>query len=686
MNNYLDNLNENQKDAVKSVDGPVRIIAGPGSGKTKTIVSKITYILDNELAKPEEIVVFTFTNKAANEIKERIHSFTEKEIKNVYTYHGWAARFLRVEATKLGIDKNYIILDTYDRSKLIKNILKENADESIDLKETLSRFSVYSMDEKTKEIEKTKPYYSKISNLYDKYVEKKKEMNSFDFDDLLTEVAKSLNENSELRSYYQNKYKYIFVDEFQDTNPIQYGILKNITTNSSNITVVGDPDQNIYSWRGADIKIILDFKNDFKSTKTFVLNENYRSTKNIINVSNKLINSNENRFNFDVKPIHSEGEPVKVIVGRNKFDEAYQVVREIISLNREHGIKFHDIAIIYRANFISRTFEAELIKHNINYQLIGGFKFFERKEVKETLQFFFFLYKKDDFTLRDIINIPARGIGEMTLNNLLTNAFAETKTLWEYLKENTNDLPKKLKDFVETTNKYINKIENEDPILTLKDYLKDIGFIDYYFPNEDKYENIMGLFDQLKIMIEKSESINELFNWMTLQSSGDLSSKQNNVTLITAHASKGLEFNSVFLVAFNEGTLPSRRSTTKIEIEEEKRIAYVAMTRAEQRLYLTYSTDYDYATQDEMKPSNFFKYIQNDLNNYNYNTGELKDIPGGFVSSKNVKLILGDEIMHKTYGLGKVINVEDSFFTANFEKGIGDKELMVGHPSYSIKK
>ncbi len=687
--NYLENLNENQKKAVLTTEGPVRIIAGPGSGKTRTIVSKIIHVLENKLAKPDEIVVFTFTNKAANEIKERIASFLGYKFINVFTYHGWAARFLRIEAEKLGIDKDYRILDAYDQRKLVKEIMKEVNNETIDIKDALSRFSVYAFDNETMLAETKTKYYGKISNLYKLYVEKKKAMNSFDFDDLLSEVAKFLNENQDFRNFYTNKYKYIFVDEFQDTNKTQYSILSNITTNTSNITVVGDPDQNIYSWRGADVKIILNFMEDYPTTKTIVLSENYRSTVNIASVSNELINHNEDRISFDVQSVNEDGDTVKLMAGRNKFDEADQVVSEIVRLHRDEGIQFHEMAIIYRANYISRTFESELLKRHIGYQLIGGFKFFDRREIKETLQFLYFLFKKDDFTFRDIINIPTRGVGEKSLEKLQQDAIRNTTTIWEYVVNNKDSLSLKLKKFIESTMEHIERFDNkEDPTIVLTDYLHDIGFMDYYSLIEDKHENIIGLLEQLPQMFDTADSMADLFNWITLQSSSDKSTRKNTVTLITAHASKGLEYKVVFLVGFNEGMLPSKRSQTKKEIEEERRIAYVAITRAKKKLFLSYSHDIDYSTGEEMKPSSFIRHIQNGLNNYNNSGSSFSPInrESYFDAKQKIgNLEVGTMIIHKSYGKGEVVDMNDSFFTVKF-KSVGIKELMKNHPSYILKE
>lgn len=684
---YLDDLNTNQLKAVKLVNSPVRIIAGPGSGKTKTIISKIAYILEQKLASPEEILVYTFTNKSALEIKERVKDFIDIGVKNIFTYHAWAAYFLRKEAGRLGISSDYRIIDNYDRTKLVKEIIKENDLDAVDYREAMSKFSTYSFNEKKlKNDIKLKGYYNEIARLYELYINKKNESNLYDFDDLLIKVKNFLCINNEVKNLYKDKYKYIFVDEFQDINEIQYDILKSLTNENSFITVVGDPDQNIYSWRGSKIEIILNFENDYKNVETIILSKNYRSTKSIIKIANALIKKNNNRITFDVKAVKKDDNFVNLIVANSEFDESFKVIEEILKLNKLENISFHNMAIIYRNNYISRTFESELLKRDIPYHMIGGFKFYERKEVKEVLYFLRFLYKYDDFSFLNIINVPARGMGPRAIENLKEYAKQKTQSLWEIAKNTELKIPNKLKEFVKIAQNYEDKFTKKNGINILKDFLREIGFIEFYKENENKIGNINGLLEQLSVMIKQFPTLDELFNMISISSSADLSSKKDHLTLITSHASKGLEFKVVFFVGVNQGVIPSYKAQTISEIEEERRVAYVTITRAMDRLYISYSLGMNFIYHKQNSPSIFIKDIQNELNNYNYKEENKIELDNNSSSLDNKNLSAGDIIYHRTFRKGVVLKVEKKFFIAFFEEGFGQKELILGHPSYFKKK
>ena len=450
--------------------------------------------------------------------------------------------------------------------------------------------------------------------------------------------------------------------------------MKGITSPDSNLTVVGDPDQNIYSWRGANIKIILDFDKHYKNTKTIILNKNYRSNPKILELANKLISNNKNRVNFDLTPVKKTSVAPIIFYGYSKFDEAEKVVNEIIKLNKLYSVKYHEIAIIYRSNYISREFETTLMRNGIKYALIGGFKFFERKEVKEALNFFHFVLNKDNFSLLRIINVPTKGIGEKTITKFIKESEEANLTIWEFLVETFDSIKnEKLKEFIEVTRKFIELMEkSDDPILVLEKFLKEINFLGYYEKIEDRLKNIEGLLEQLKHKFSKKknfkESISIFFQNIALVSSSDSSTRKNSITLITGHASKGTEFNTVFCVGLNKNVIPSSRAEISGEFEEERRILYVSMTRAMERLYFSYSLGTTYYGKSE-EPSKFIYELEFSKENTS--------------SSKNDEISINDKIFHKLFGKGVVLQVTENVLVVAFNKETGIKELILGHPSYS---
>ncbi len=717
MNN---NLNDRQKEAVEHLRGPVRIIAGPGSGKTRTIVAKALNILNNNYSVPYRILILTFTNKAANEIKNRIHEeIGDVNFKNVFTYHGLASYFLRTEAKRLNIEPDYVIIDSKDKERLIKEQLRlvntknDNVIINAEPRDLSTKFSVYKVNSNMLELDRNKNDYTRsIAKLYDKYETRKKELKLYDFDDLLVQFNNFLESNHEVRDIWQNKYDYIFIDEFQDTNELQYDIIRKITKEDSNITVVGDPDQNIYSWRGADIGLILNFDKDYKDVKTVILNENYRSAPTILKVANNLISNNKDRIEFENKAIKREQTNVNVIACKDRKDEARRVVAEIEKLKSIRNISYDKMAIIFRSNYVSKDFEFVLSNWGISYTLIGGFRFFDRVEVKETLNYFRFLYFRDDFSLKQIINVPARKVGDVTWMKFEEKALEEGKTVWEYITSISESLKGELRTFVDETKIYIEEqIGNGEKIyIKFKKYLENVGFINLYANKEEsKLENVESLIDQIKTIFqnkgENKEEIINFYNNSMLQSSSDISSIENHVTLITAHASKGLEFDVVFFVGFNEGIIPTKRiienpaaKNFEKQIEEERRVAYVGVTRAKNELYITYSTDYDFITRKPLVRSRFIDELDLESSSINFigdlilEPKEIKEInknyevPKGFTSKDTNNVFPGDIIWHIMYGEGVIVSQDDEFIKVAFERKVGIKEVMIGHESYFKKE
>ncbi len=666
--NYLNNLTNNQKNIVLNNEGIIRIFAGPGAGKTRVMTSKIAYILENNLAYESEILVITFTNKASNEIKDRIHKYTGRDMQ-VFTYHSWSSMLLRRYGEQFGVKQNFKIIDSKESIDLVKAI-KENVNSDMDADEVYYKISSYR--------NQTTNHLTELEKeVLHKYSAKKEELNLLDFDDLLEKVNIGL-KNKDVQQMIKQKYKYIFVDEFQDTNQIQYDILKSIV--QKNLVVVGDPNQNIYSWRGSDLSIMLNLDKDFANTKTFVLNENFRNSKSILKAALSLIKQNTTQTAFDLVAQSKKDEEIKVYEAKSQYSEALYVVNEIIRLNREQGIPLHEMAIIFRNNSLSRDFETVLLNNEIKYKLIGGFKFFERKEVKEVLNFLYFSIFKDNYSLSQIINVPARGIGRKTIEKLTFEANEQGISLWEHLKSNySND--KKLAVFIKETNNLINnKNLNTNLSDELIKYFENIGLFDAYSDEEDRGENIYSVIDQIKQTFKTlvgtfEEKAVTFFNSVALFSSTDVVGNEDHVNMLTCHASKGTEYRVVFFVCFNDNILPSWKTLQyRKGLEEERRVAFVAITRAIEKLYLTYSTGIDLYGR-RLEKSMFIDELEEGGNNYNYSVVEKHEQRPSTTASK-LLLNNGDVVVHKIFGEGVVIEVDAENITVAFNKKIGIKQII----------
>ncbi len=682
------NLNDNQLKAVNKTEGPLRIVAGPGSGKTRTIVSKINHILENKLAFPEEILAISFTNKAANEIKERVHKEGGTSMRNIYTYHGWCHYFLRLEAEALGLGADFTIIDASDSKNRITNLIKEEGF-GIDKADAIEAFEKISREElKVKEmLQSEHSAHVQIANLWEKYSNEKKVNGQLDFNDLITEVKRLLTTNEYIREKWSSKYKYIFIDEFQDTNNVQFDIIKALTKQDSNITVVGDPDQNIYSWRGANIDIINNFNEWYPTAETIFLDVNYRSTPQIINAANALIKNNVNRVqDFKSVPSKEYGTELQLINEETDNDEAWAVARRIDYLRR-NGTDLHDIAIIVRMSYKTRLIESALNNMRIPYRVIGAMKFFDRAEVKQTIKFLLFAAKQDDMTLLNVINEPPKKFGPKKVQ--ITKAVADEQKIrmWDYLKQNKETQPALIQEWIKETEKMIFKIQNNDDVsLVLEEYLTEIGYLNRLFEEPNRIENIKEVLKLIRNSIENdnsdktiSEKIIDFYNSSMLSSSSDKSTEEGEVNIITAHASKGTEFPFVFLYSFVEGHWPSNRAIENGETEEERRVAYVAATRAMEQLIITTSDGYNPWSPAGSDQSRFLDELL-DKNKYNYNDKAKMS----FASSNSETTTtheVGDDIFHNTFGEGVVVFVNDGFITVEFNDG-RVQEILIGHKSY----
>ncbi len=685
-------LNNEQLQAVKQTEGPVRIIAGPGSGKTRTIVSKIAHILNEGLARPEEILAITFTNKAANEIKDRI-SAEGKTVWNVFTYHGWCSRFLRIEAQAAGLSEDFTILDSTDRDRRIRNLIKEN-DLAIDKSDAMNAFEKIAREEiKLSELKASKQSaLVQISILWDKYKNDKRTNGQLDFNDLIIEVKKLLTENEFIAETWKNKYKYIFIDEFQDTNNVQFEIIKAITNPDSNITVVGDPDQNIYSWRGANIELINNFEKWYPKSKTIMLKTNYRSTPEIIAASNSLIKNNKKRVQtFEALPFKNYGSTVEIMEKENDIDEAYSLVRRIEGL-RNSGYEYHEISIIVRSAYKTRPLETALNHFGVPYRVIGAMRFFERREVKQVLQFLKFSARQEDRDLLDIINEPPKKFGPSKINKTKFLADESNLSMWNFLKENKDKESEVLRGWIIQTEKMVQSIQNnEDPVVILESYLDDINYINRLFDEPNRIENIKETLKLVRVALQKnsgnniSEKIISFINSTTLESSADKSIEHGEVNIVTSHASKGTEFPVVFLFNMVEGHWPSKQSIENGKFEEERRVAYVAMTRAMDKLIITTSNGYNNYNQlmessrfiNELLTTNSFDFIESDIDKPRAPDVEWKD--------DNTNVQVGQKIFHNTFGEGEILSFDSEFIKVVFdEKKI--QEILKGHQSYKIIK
>ncbi len=682
------NLNDNQMKAVNKTEGPLRIVAGPGSGKTRTIVSKITHILENNLARPDEILAISFTNKAANEIKERVHKEGGKDMRNIYTYHGWCHFFLRLEAEALGYGTDFTIIDASDSKTKITNLIKDGGF-AVDKNDAITAFEKISREElKIKEmLESEHSAHVQIANLWEKYSNEKKVNGQLDFNDLITEVKRLLTTNEYIREKWSSKYKYIFVDEFQDTNNVQFEILKALTKPNSNITVVGDPDQNIYSWRGANIDIINNFNEWYPTAETIFLDVNYRSTPQIINAANALIRNNVNRVQeFQSIPNKEYGTEIQLINEDTENDEAWSVARRIDSLRRK-GNNLHDIAIIVRMSYKTRIIESALNNMNIPYRVIGAMKFFDRAEVKQTIKFLLFAAKQDDMTLLSVINEPPKKFGPKKIQQTRWEADEQKIRMWDYLKQNKDSQSVLMQEWIDQTEDMIYRIqENDDIALVLEQYLADIGYLNRLFDEPNRLENIKEALKIIRNSIDNdksnktiSEKIVNFYNSSMLSSSSDKSTEEGEVNIITAHASKGTEFPFVFLYSFVEGHWPSNKAIENGETEEERRVAYVAATRAMEQLIITTSDGYNPWSNSGSEQSRFLDELL-DKNKYNYNEKAKMSFTSGNSETPSTHEI-GDDIFHNTFGEGVVVFVSDDFITVEFNDG-RVQEILIGHKSY----
>ena len=609
MQDLIEGLNNKQKEAVLQTEGPCLVIAGAGSGKTKVLTHKIAYLIAEKKVLPWNILAITFTNKAANEMKQRVEKLVGESAKDIWmgTFHSICVRILRKFIDRIGFDTSFIIFDTSDQKTLIKACLKTL---NIDDKMFTDRSVLSEISNAKNEMLEPKAYSikyagdyrkSKIAEIYELYQKRLKENNAIDFDDIINYTIKILTENEDILEYYTEKFKYVLVDEYQDTNKAQFTLVTILASKYGNVTVVGDNDQGIYSFRGADITNILNFEKDFPGTKVIKLEQNYRCTGNILKTANAVIKNNQTKYDKKLWTENDEGQLPEIYQGEDEYDEAVYIVEKINELKREEYYKYSDYAILYRMNSQSRAIEDIFRRENIPYKIIGGLKFYERKEIKDAIAYLRLISNtSDNLSLKRIINEPKRGIGKTSLDSIEEISERTGTSMYEIIKNadqyDLNRVYGNTREFIQI----IDEIRKQKDELNVSEIIKLVlnktGYVkalemENTIESESRIQNLDEL---LTVAIEFEDqfaenSLNEFLENITLSSDIDnLEETDESVTLMTLHSAKGLEFPVIFLVGMEEGIFPGYKSIgEEKELEEERRLFYVGITRAKNYLMLT---------------------------------------------------------------------------------------------------
>lgn len=701
-------LNPPQKEAVITTDGPLLILAGAGSGKTRVLTYRIAFIIDAGLAGPENILAMTFTNKAAGEMKERISSLVENY--NIYagnfpwvgTFHSICVKLLKRYGHNIGLDSSFTIYDSQDQLSATKEAMKLLNLSTKDFNpNAIHSYISSAKNELINEVEYEKyaqGYFQDIvAEVYPIYQKVLRENNALDFDDLLILTVKLLSENKNVLEALQDQFKYILVDEYQDTNHAQYTIIKLLAAKHRNICCVGDDDQSIYAFRGATIRNILNFESDYGEAKVIKLEQNYRSTKKILNASYDVISKNKSRKDKKLWTENNEGDNIKVYTAYDEIDEANWIVSQIESIRKtmEQNDPYSCFSVLYRTNSQSRSLEESFINSGIPYKIIGGVRFYERKEIKDVLAYLRIVYnKKDSTSLERIINIPKRGIGNKTLENLINKSRSLGLSTVEYLleKASTEEIDGGEKRFALLISDLKDKSNKLDLVEFINYTLEKTGYVemlkDGTLENESRIENIKELIS-VASKYQNDPAPTGLENFLNevtlLEGFTDREESSNYVTLMTIHAAKGLEFDYVFVVGMEENLFPHTNSMVDVkEMEEERRLAYVAITRAKRQLFLTHATKRKYFGIVQMNPiSRFVTDINTDVldfeagySNSGFDTySEWEGTKDEFVADIDLKV--GDKVKHEYFGKGVVKCIKGTNVEVDFGSIYGVKELML---------
>ena len=702
----LSSLNEMQKEAVCATEGPVMVMAGAGAGKTKVLTTRISYIISELGILPSSILAVTFTNKAAKEMTTRISKMLNIDTKNMWvsTFHSFCARLLRIEAKYLTPYTNkFIIIDDEDSLKIVKDIMKEA--ELSDFKPSLIK-NLISKSKNFTNYAITDPELKNTFNIViKKYEEYLKNNNLFDFDDLIIKTIELFKNNPNVLEKYQRKFEYILVDEFQDTNTLQYDLIFMLSARHHNIFVVGDDFQSIYSFRGAKIENINKFRNDFLETKLILLEQNYRSTSPILELANSVIEHNPNQIKKKLYTTKEGGQLPFLYQTDSSYDEATFVVDKIKELVA-NGLNYSDIAILYRANYVSRNYEDILIKYRIPYKIYGGLSFFSRKEIKDVIAYTRLIVdNNDNFSFKRIVNEPKRKIGPALISKLEECAAINEVSLLEAipLLKATGVGYNALKDFYLMIKELLDTIDEYKLVDLVDVIVEKTGYLDALKKDDDfsdRYDNIKELksvFTETNENYEGSnkEKLSSFLENLALRTDNDnIDDNDNSVRLSTYHQVKGLEFKAVFMVAFEEGIFPSVNVVNEADIAEERRICYVGITRAKERLYITMASNrFLFGYSQPQVPSRFlremnkslFKNVSRGYKKYDVNPTKKSSmtITGKSEIKDTIKTEykVADKVNHKFFGDGIVVKVEGIKLTIAFPSPYGVKQIMADHPA-----
>ena len=686
----LDNLNEKQLEAVKNSEGPLLVLAGAGSGKTRVLTTRVAYLINECGIAPFNILAITFTNKAAKEMKDRIYNMLGSIAYDIQisTFHSLGVLFVRENYDLLGYSKNFTIIDSDDSLTIIKKIIKDLGYDPKYYNPKMIRNMISSA--KNELLSPTD--YERFANteearvayeVYLKYQNKLMASNSLDFDDLLMKPIELLRRNPEVLKTYQERFQYILIDEYQDTNEAQYILSKMLAAKHKNICVVGDNDQSIYSFRGSNYKNILNFERDYKDAKVIMLEENYRSTKNILNVANSVIKNNKERKDKNLWTNNPDGDKVVYHTALNEKDEASYVINEIKKLV-SNGEELSNMAVLYRTNAQSRTVEEAFLSNNIPYKVVGSFYFYNRKEIKDLISYLRIIYNhNDDVSLLRVINVPKRGIGTKTIENLTFEANLYNKSIYDTITSGKELEFKNIIEDIASNMANLSLTELIDYILDktgIKKELESENSVDseIRLENLEEFKSITKNFEEAYGLASLEDFLAEISLVADIEEHKD---NPNTVTLMTIHSAKGLEFDYVFVVGLEEGIFPHNNSIFEGNIEEERRLCYVAITRASKKLWLINTNERMlYGERNRNNPSRFIKeidpeYLETDAV-LGYNKGSDIDTDAEYK--------VGEHIIHDIYGEGVVVSLSDSIVTVAFPHPYGIKSLMKGHKS--IKK
>ena len=704
----LQGLNQAQREAVITTEGPVMVMAGAGSGKTRVLTRRIAHLILDKNVYPSQILAVTFTNKAAREMKERVSKLINEDTNYMWisTFHSFCARFLRMEIEHIAPYTNkYQIIDDDDSEKIVRDIIK---DLGYDIKDYKPKtFLKYISDEKNEVSPKfndreVEDIFVRVNEIYNKTLV---EQNLVDFDDLIILTLRILNECADVREKYQEKFHYILVDEFQDTNYVQYKLIKVLGGKYNNIFVVGDEDQSIYSFRGARVENVQKFRQELENTKLILLEENYRSTKSILNIANKVIKNNPSRIDKNLYTSNEVDNPIKYFTGSSSYEEELFIVDEIKKLKLE-GYEYKDFAIMYRSNHLSRSIEETLTKYRLPYEMYGGISFFSRKEIKDICAYLrLIISHDDDFSFERIVNEPKRKIGPAMISKLKDNRNLNNQSLFDSIDSlsASGNGYNSLIDFKFTILELEEDLNNKEEALTnivdkildktgYRKMLKESGE-----DGEDRLENIKELKSLIKEYedsfpeLDRLELLEEMLQNITLKTDMDNKNEDNDaIKLMTYHQAKGLEFKVVFMMAMEEGIFPNQMAMFENSLDEERRICYVGITRAKERLYITNAINrYVFGHQEQHLESRFISEIGHD------NLERVGLVKRTIPTQTPVKqteepkkvvtndLAVGDVVSHKLFGEGRVVEVKDKIVSIAFAAPVGIKKMLKDHPSIS---